>query len=89
MRPRSYHVSAYGLTSTLNDHADRGWFATCHALLVEEQATRQVARHLAPRGRGGKIFDQCDKPLTPEQWIMERALLVDAEAVDVTPKEEK
>jgi hypothetical protein len=30
-----------------------------------------------------------DKPLTPEQWIKERALLVDAEAVDVTPKEEK
>jgi hypothetical protein len=30
-----------------------------------------------------------DKPLTPEQWIKERALLVDAEVKDVTPKEEK
>jgi hypothetical protein len=30
-----------------------------------------------------------DKPLTAEQWIRERALLVEAEAVDVTPKEEK
>jgi hypothetical protein len=30
-----------------------------------------------------------DKPMSPEQWIRERALLVDAEAVDVTPKEEK
>ena len=27
----SYQVSPYGLTSTLNDHAERGWFATCHA----------------------------------------------------------
>jgi hypothetical protein len=26
-----------------------------------------------------------DKPMTPEQWIKERALLVDAEATDVTP----
>jgi hypothetical protein len=30
-----------------------------------------------------------DKPMSPEQWIKERALVVDAEAVDVTPKEEK
>jgi hypothetical protein len=30
-----------------------------------------------------------DKPLTTEQWIKERALLVDGEATDVTPKEEK
>jgi hypothetical protein len=30
-----------------------------------------------------------DKPIIAEQWIRERALLVDAEAVDVTPKEEK
>jgi hypothetical protein len=29
-----------------------------------------------------------DKPMSPDQWIRERALLVDAEAVDVTPKEE-
>jgi hypothetical protein len=28
-----------------------------------------------------------DKPLTAGQWIKERALLVDAEAVDVTPKD--
>jgi hypothetical protein len=27
----SYQASPYGLTSTLNDHAERGWFATCHA----------------------------------------------------------
>jgi hypothetical protein len=26
-----------------------------------------------------------DKPMTPEQWIKERALLVDGEATDVTP----
>jgi hypothetical protein len=26
-----------------------------------------------------------DKPMTPEQWIRERALLVDGEATDVTP----
>jgi len=26
-----YHVSPNGLTSTLNDHAERGWFATCQA----------------------------------------------------------
>jgi hypothetical protein len=30
-----------------------------------------------------------DKPMTAAQWIAERALLVDTEAVDVTPKEEK
>jgi hypothetical protein len=30
-----------------------------------------------------------DKPLTAEQWIKERAILVDAEAKDVTPKEEE
>jgi hypothetical protein len=30
-----------------------------------------------------------DKPLTAEQWIKERALLVDGEAKDVTPKEDK
>jgi hypothetical protein len=30
-----------------------------------------------------------DKPLTPDQWIKERALLVDGEATDVTPTEEK
>jgi hypothetical protein len=30
-----------------------------------------------------------DKPLTPEQWIKERALLVDGEAKDVTPAEDK
>jgi hypothetical protein len=29
-----------------------------------------------------------DKPMTPAQWIAERALLVDAEATDVTPKED-
>jgi hypothetical protein len=29
-----------------------------------------------------------DKPMTPEQWIKERALLVDGEAKDVTPKDE-
>jgi hypothetical protein len=28
---RRYQVSPYGLTSTLNDHAERGWFTTCHA----------------------------------------------------------
>jgi hypothetical protein len=28
-----------------------------------------------------------DKPLTAEQWIKERAFLVDAEVVDVTPKD--
>jgi hypothetical protein len=26
-----YHVSLKGLISTLNDHAERGWFATCQA----------------------------------------------------------
>ena len=26
-----YHVSPKGLISTLNDHADRGWLATCQA----------------------------------------------------------
>jgi hypothetical protein len=26
-----YHVSPNGLISTLNDHAERGWFATCQA----------------------------------------------------------
>jgi hypothetical protein len=29
-----------------------------------------------------------DKPMTTEQWIKERAILVDAEAKDVTPKDE-
>jgi hypothetical protein len=30
-----------------------------------------------------------DKPMTAEQWIRERALLVDGEAKDVTPKEDR
>jgi hypothetical protein len=29
-----------------------------------------------------------DKPLTPKQWIKERALVVDGDAVDVTPAEQ-
>ena len=30
-----------------------------------------------------------DKPMTAAQWIAERALLIEGEATDETPKEEK